>query len=40
VMAVACDAQLPECRVEVLDLNAPEAVAGFVMARLGLDEGR
>jgi len=40
VMAVACDAQLPECRVEVLDLNAPEAVAGFVMARLGLDEGQ
>ncbi len=40
VLAVACDAQLPECGVQVLDLNEPGTVAGFVMARLGLDEGR
>jgi molybdopterin-guanine dinucleotide biosynthesis protein B len=40
VMAVASDAALANCAVPVLNLNAPEEVAYFIMARLGLHEAR
>ncbi len=36
VMAVVSDAAVKDCAVPVLDLNAPEQVAYFIMARLGL----
>ncbi len=36
VLAVASDEKLADCPVPVLDLNAPENVAYFISARLGL----
>jgi molybdopterin-guanine dinucleotide biosynthesis protein B len=38
VMAVASDQVLTTCTVPVVDLNAPEVVAGFIIERLGLDK--
>jgi len=38
VMAVASDAKLPDCRLPVLDLNAPVMVADFVLAALRLKQ--
>jgi molybdopterin-guanine dinucleotide biosynthesis protein B len=38
VMAVASDAKLPDCRLPVLDLNAPAMVADFVLAALRLKQ--
>jgi molybdopterin-guanine dinucleotide biosynthesis protein MobB len=37
VMATATDAALVGWRVPILDLNAPETVASFIVARLGLE---
>ncbi len=39
MIAVASDAAVPDCDVPVLDLNAPEDVAGFIVRRLGLHDG-
>ncbi len=36
MIAVAADDVVPGCDVPVLDLNAPDGVAGFIAARLGL----
>jgi molybdopterin-guanine dinucleotide biosynthesis protein B len=36
LLAVAADAPLPNCPLPVLDLNAPESVASFIIDRLGL----
>ncbi len=37
VLAVASDAAVPGCPVPVLDLNAPETIADFALAALGLN---
>lgn len=37
IIAVATDAQLPDSILPILDLNAPERVAGFIARRLGLE---
>jgi molybdopterin-guanine dinucleotide biosynthesis protein B len=36
MIGVAADAAVPGCDVPVLDLNAPEDVACFIVARLGI----
>jgi molybdopterin-guanine dinucleotide biosynthesis protein B len=36
LLAVAADTALPDCPLPVLNLNAPESVACFIIAQLGL----